>query len=82
MILQASQTIIEFNGGDIAVGVRSDGMIGFQNIEQQEIGVNLKNDDNIFPVIFEFKNQKSIDVVIEQLQKAKKIIECKTKEEK
>nr|DAZ69985.1 MAG TPA: hypothetical protein [Caudoviricetes sp.] len=42
MILQASQTIIEFNGGDIAVGVRSDGMIGFQNIEQQEIGVNLK----------------------------------------
>lgn len=75
MILQASQTIIEFNGGDIAVGVRKDGVVGFQNIEKQEIGTNVKNDDNIFPVIFEFKNTTSIDTVIKQLQRAKEILQ-------
>lgn len=75
MILQASQTIIEFNGGDVAVGVRKDGIVGFQNIEKQEIGTNVKNNDNIFPVIFEFKNINSIDVVIKQLKTAKKILQ-------
>lgn len=75
MILQASQTIIEFNGGDVAVGVRKDGIVGFQNIEKQEIGTNVKNNDNIFPVIFEFKNINSIDVVIKQLKRAKKILQ-------
>ena len=75
MILQASQTIIEFNGGDVAVGVRKDGIVGFRNIEKQEIGTNVKNNDNIFPVIFEFKNINSIDVVIKQLKRAKKILQ-------
>ena len=75
MILQASQTIIEFNGGDVAVGVRRDGIVGFRNIEKQEIGTNVKNNDNIFPVIFEFKNINSIDVVIKQLKRAKKILQ-------
>lgn len=79
MILQASQTIIEFDGGDIAVGVRKDGLVGFQDIEKQEIGTDVEGDNNIFPVIFRFKNTKSIDVVIEQLQKAKEIIQ-KSKE--
>ena len=79
MILQASQTIIEFDGGDIAVGVRKDGLVGFQDIEQQEIGTDVESDNNIFPVIFRFKNTKSIDVVIKQLQRAKEIIQ-KSKE--
>jgi len=75
MILQASQTIIEFNGGDVAVGVRKDGIVGFQNIEKQKNGTDVKKSDNIFPVIFEFKNVQSIDVVIKQLQRAKEILQ-------
>lgn len=75
MILQASQTIIEFNGGDVAIGVRKDGIVGFQNIEKQKNETDVKNSDNIFPVIFEFKNVQSIDVVIKQLQRAKEILQ-------
>lgn len=75
MILQASQTIIEFDGGDIAVGVREDGLIGFQNIEKQEIGTDVKSNNNIFPVVLKFKKAESIDVVIKQLEKAKEIIQ-------
>ena len=79
MILQASQTIIEFDGGDIAVGVRGDGAIGFQDIEKQEIGTDVENCSNTYPVILSFKKTESIDVVIKQLQKAKEIIQKSNK---
>lgn len=79
MILRKNQTIIKFNGGDIGIGIRNDGAIGFQEIQQQRIGTKVKNNNTIFPVIFEFKNTKSIDVVIKQLKIAKKIIKNKRK---
>lgn len=70
MILQASQTIIKFEDGDIGVGFRAEngiGEIAFQDIEKTEIGKELKDDKNIFPVRLIFKKKESIDVIIEAL---------------
>lgn len=72
-------TKIEFDG-DVGVGLRADGAIGFQNIEKTEIGTALEESNNIFPIIFEFKNTKSIDVLIKQLNRAKEIITERGKE--
>lgn len=74
MILQASTTIIEFNG-DVSIGVNKDGMIAFQDLEKpEEPGTKIENDNDIFPVIFKFEKTESIDVLIRQLEKAKEII--------
>lgn len=80
MIQYGIYTKIEFNG-DVGIGVRKDGAIGFQNIEKTEIGTTLKEHNNIFPIVFEFKSTKSIDVLIEQLLKAKTIIQKENKDE-
>lgn len=76
MILQISKTIIEFKGGDIAVGVGEKGTVVFQDIENpQEIGTKVENENNIYPVILKFEKSESIEVVIKQLEKAKQILE-------
>lgn len=81
MIQYGIYTKIEFDG-DVGIGVRADGVIGFQNIEKTEIGTVPKESNNIYPIIFEFKNPKSIDVLIEQLNRAKEIIKERRKENK
>ena len=81
MIKCGIYTEIEFDG-DIGIGIRADGAIGFQNIEKAEIGTIPKESNNIYPIIFEFKNTKSIDVLIKQLNRAKEIIVKRRKENK
>lgn len=81
MILQASKTIIKFNG-DVGIGLSTDGSIGFQDLENpQEPGTKVENDNNIFPVIFKFEKIESIDAVISQLKKAREIIKDKIESE-
>lgn len=81
MIKYGIYTKIEFDG-DIGIGIRADGAIGFQNIEKTEIGSKANTADNIFPIVFEFKDIKSIDVLIKQLNRAKEIIVKRRKENK
>lgn len=81
MIQYGIYTKIEFDG-DVGVGLRADGAIGFQNIDKAEIGTTPEESNNIYPIIFEFKNTKSIDVLIKQLNRAKEIIEERGKENK
>ncbi len=81
MIKYGIYTEIEFDG-DVGVGLRADGAIGFQNIEKAEIGTVPEESNNIYPIIFEFKNPKSIDILIKQLNRAKEIIEERGKENK
>lgn len=74
MILQASKTYVEFNGGDIGVGYGvKDGVgtLAFQDIEIQEIGTKVENSDYLFPVIFKFHKAESIDVIIKALENIK-----------
>ena len=73
MIQYGIYTKIEFDG-DIGIAIRADGAIGFQNIEKTEIGSIVNTSDNIYPIVFEFKDIKSIDVLIKQLNRAKEII--------
>lgn len=83
-MIKQTQIIVEFNGGDIAVGGRATkglGEIVFESLkETQEIGTVLGESDKnaVYPVKMVFKNTKSIDVVIKMLEKVK--LEMLTKE--
>lgn len=76
-MIKQTQIIVEFNGGDIAVGGRATrgvGEIVFESLEEpKEIGTELGkiNENTVYPVKLVFKNTKSIDVVIKMLGKVK-----------
>lgn len=78
--------MIEFGDGDVGVGIaikNGIGMVGFTDLDKQyeigELPENKKENKQVL-VSLNFKKVESIDVVINALEKIKKLMQKETKE--